>query len=419
MSEQNAERSEQAVGPIGLVRPLDASAPPTAPAPDETWHFGQVLKEDAEGRPVHEATAWVYHGEGNDGLVRPVLLADGFDSGHSSLDGLYDGLERGDYAFLGELRRRGRDVILLGWGDRSASLLRNARFASEAILRAVAERRGGEPLVVGGFSMGGLVTRYALAKLEHQRIDHQTATYFSWDTPHRGAWVPIALQAFAHYLKQVNPYNKALSDQINSPASKQMLWRHIDTVQATAEAATEREEFLAELDRVGGWPQRPRRLAVANGRGDGSGNGVAAGAPALRSTGLVFPRTALHTQQEGSGAVVAELHALLGEDATVSTDDLPEFDGAPGGTLSSFGIAAAALNALPLASADAPVPTICFVPAVSAVSVRDLDTTELLHTDIGKTDPEESDFDDYLCASENEPHTKITRELGEWLIERF
>ncbi|MEY6565976.1 hypothetical protein AB8B12_13755 [Streptomyces sp. PGLac3x] len=118
--------------------------------------------------------------------------------------------------------------------------------------------------------------------------------------------------------------------------------------------------------------------------------------------------------------MVAELRALLGKDETVTTDDLPEFDGAPGGTLSSFAIAAA-LNALPLplAGAEAPVPSVCFVPTVSAVSVRDLDTTELLHTDIGKTDPGESDFDDYLCASENEPHTKITEELGSWLIDRF
>ncbi|WDV32469.1 hypothetical protein OIM90_17630 [Streptomyces sp. AD16] len=127
----------------------------------------------------------------------------------------------------------------------------------------------------------------------------------------------------------------------------------------------------------------------------------------------------LHTQQEGAGTVVAELRALLGKDETVTTDDLPEFDGAPGGTLSSFAIAAAALNALPLASAEAPVPSVCFVPAVSAVSVRDLDSTELLHTDIDKTPPDESDFDDYLCASENEPHTKITEELGSWLIDRF
>ncbi|WP_436737529.1 esterase/lipase family protein [Streptomyces sp. BBFR102] len=419
MSEQSAEQSEQAVGTIGLVRSLGAAVPPAAPAPDETWHFGRVVKEDADGHPVHEATAWIYYGEGNRSLVRPVLLADGFDFGHSSLDGLHDDLERGAYPFLGELRRRGRDVIVLGWGDRSASITQNARFAGEAVLRAIAQRVGGTPLVVGGFGMGGLVTRYALAKLEHQRIDHQTATYFSWDTPHRGAWVPIGLQAFAHYLKQLDPYNRALSDLINSPAAKQMLWRHLESVRAPAEVTTEREEFLAELERVGGWPRRPRLLAVANGRGDGSGNGVEAGVPALRSTGPVLPRTVLHTQREGAGAVVAELRALLGEDETATTDDLPECDGAPGSTLASFSVAAAALNALPLAGAEAPVPAVCFVPAVSAVSVRDLDTTELLHTAIDKTDPQESDFDDYRCASENEPHTRITEELGAWLIDRF
>jgi triacylglycerol esterase/lipase EstA (alpha/beta hydrolase family) len=52
---------------------------------------------------------------------------------------------------------------------------------------AAAERTGGTPLVVGGLSMGGLVTRYALAMLERDNPEHEVGTYFSYDSPHRGA----------------------------------------------------------------------------------------------------------------------------------------------------------------------------------------------------------------------------------------
>lgn len=423
MSDEQARRAEQSVGAIGLVRPLEEAAPPKAPTPDETWYFGEHLNPDDKGQPdyvpVYQATAWVYYATEHTGLVRPVLMADGFDSGHSDLDYLYNGFERGEYPLISELHRLGRDVIIFGYGRRDASILENAGFAIEAVMKTIAERQGDAPLAVGGFSMGGLVTRYALAKLESEGIDHQTATYFSYDTPHRGAWVPICLQAFAHYLKQVNPANSALSDQINSPASRQLLWRHIETVQDTPGQDEARTEFLGALEQVGNWPARPRKIAVANGRGDGTGNGVEAGVVALRSTGLIFPGTTLYTQDEGDGVLVAELKANFGRNETVTTDGLPRIDGAPGGTLSSFGIAANTLSQIPLGNAQAPVPTICFVPSVSAVAIGDLDTTEELTVDINALDPSQSELDDFLCASGNEEHTKITEELCSWILDRL
>lgn len=192
---------------------LDAQRPSSLPLPPSTvW--------DLPG-----GTAWVYYGEGNTGLVRPVIFADGFSMGPSELEFSWEIMEFGDYALISELRRRGHDVILLGYQERSASILDNSRTARAAILRAIEERQGDTPLAVGGFSMGGLVTRHALAKLETEGVDHQTALYFSYDSPHRGAWIPIALQAFAHYIKDLD---SRFSDQINSPAAQQLLWRHIE-----------------------------------------------------------------------------------------------------------------------------------------------------------------------------------------------
>jgi len=116
------------VEPFGFLAPA-LPAPRPAPVPDATWD-------------LRDGTAWVFLSDPDQGLRRPVILSDGFESGSSELDHLWNGLERDDYRFVTELRGRGHDLVLLGYDDRSASILRNAETAIEAVLRAVAERHG-------------------------------------------------------------------------------------------------------------------------------------------------------------------------------------------------------------------------------------------------------------------------------------
>ncbi|MER5360403.1 hypothetical protein [Streptomyces sp. NPDC002785] len=361
-------------------------------------------------------TAWVYYGEGHSGLVRPVIFADGFNTGPSSLDFSWEILEFGDYALISEVRRRGHDVILLGFHERSASILHNSRTAQAAILRAIAERQGSTPLAVGGFSMGGLVTRHALAKMESQGIDHQTSLYFSYDSPHRGAWIPIALQAFAHYIKDLD---SRFSDQINSPAARELLWRHIEKWDGTPDQSDERAAFLAQMRAVGEWP---RLIGVANGKGDGVGTDARAGELALEGKGLSVVGTKLYAQSPGNDELVAKLRVVTLKTNEVHTSGLPSVDGAPGGSLEGFGILADTLNALnPIIGfkTDVRIRSHCFVPAVSAVDIRDLDTDEELYANISELPPEESALDEFKLASHNEGHTLVTEELCTWLLDRL
>ncbi|WP_018637505.1 hypothetical protein [Parafrankia elaeagni] len=60
-------------------------------------------------------------------------------------------------------------------------------------------------------------------------------------------------------------------------------------------------------------------------------------------SGPYFTGTTLFTQAGGRNQLVADLRGVLGE-RRVTTDNLPEIDGAPGGTLDSFGILADALK---------------------------------------------------------------------------
>lgn len=401
MANQDLERAKRAIGPIGLVTAADERATRPAPTADEEW-------------PLPGGTAQVYYGQGNSGLVRPVLLADGFNSGPTSFDAFWEHVDGEPHRFATRLRERGRDLILIGFDERSASILNNARTATAAIHRAIAERLGDNRLLVGGFSMGGIVTRYALARMETERLDHQVGVYLSLDSPHHGASVPIALQAIAHHLA---PVNAALSDQLNSPASRQLLWRHIEEPTAVPAQDQARTELLAELRRVGDWPRIPRLLGVANGIGNGGRNGVPPGVEALRAGGPFLSGTQLLTQAGGKNRVVAELRGVLG-DLTIRTNDFPDIDGAPGGTLDSFGILADTLKSAG-ESVDVSHRSIAFVPSVSAVAIRGIETNDNLYANIGDIPSDESQLDDFLTSANPTVHSALTEELGNWILDRL
>lgn len=403
-----------------LFSPARSPYPP-APEPHDQWALAG-------------GTAWVYYSPLNRRqLVKPIILADGFSGGASNLDQLWLGLEEnGDFRFVTELHATGHDLIILGFDDRAASITDNANTAIECIRQANNDRVVSEAkLTVGGFSMGGLVTRFALAKMEHDADlpDHETGVYLSYDTPHNGAWTPISLQAFVRFAADtwgdvpiVGPYLRQFSELLNSPAARQMARWHIENVGDIADQAPERVTFLAALEEVGGWPQNVRKIGVANGVNTGVGNGIRAGVTAVSCDGETLHDTWLNTQAQGE-QVVASLQKVGGERIHVRTSGLPDIDGAPGGLFAaiptpfgnfgSFGLAAMLMSFLGNAVDPNYIDTSCFIPSVSAVAAGDIDTSEGLYRPIA---PDDSALDAFQCASQNEGHTTMTKELGEWIV---
>lgn len=400
----------------GSLSPAARTAYPTPQEPDDEW-------------PLHGGTAWVYYSPLNRRqLVKPVILADGFSLGASDLGELWAGLENnGRYRFISELHAIGRDVIVLGYDNRTASILDNANTAIECIQTAIRKRAGKAKLAVGGFSMGGMVTRYALAKMQHdpELPDPETSVYLSYDTPHHGAWLPISMQAFAHFLKDkwgaTSPIFGQFSDLINSPAARQMSRWHLSKVGDKPDQASERRTFLQQLDAVGGWPQGIRRIGVANGVRTGAGNGIGPALTAVSGRGELLLDGTLRTQAQGE-QVVATLHAAEQPPIEVHTDGLPDIDGAPGGLFpenpalpgnpASFGMAAALMGLLG-SEVELQFNTSCFIPAISAVATGEIDNRDALYSEIRDGD---SELDAFACASKNEGHTTMTRELGAWLV---
>ncbi|MFE5912709.1 esterase/lipase family protein [Streptomyces wedmorensis] len=379
---------------------------------------------------LRNGTAWVFYSSSAQTAVRrPVILADGFAMGGSNGHVLYDGLENGDYPFISSLRESGLDVVLLGFSDRSASILDNADVAIECIRRTVADREGDAMLTVGGFSMGGLVTRYALATMERQMEDHQTSTYLSYDTPHHGAWLPLGVQAYAHFVKEhwgkTNPLLGLYSDLVNSPAARQMLRWHVEagtevTLDVAAGQDQARTDFLEALQRVGDWPQRPRLLGVANGTDTGVGNDIPADDTAMAAQG---PKANAQLRTQGQGRqTVAQMADARQAPVSIKTVNFPELDGAPGGLFpkaplledaANFGMAAALAAMVNEQPAELTHNTSTFVPTISAVASADIDDHTALYT---KVDRDRSELHDFLCATTNEGHTAMTPMLGEWIV---
>lgn len=245
-------------------------------AADVTW---ELTGSPYEGQTATGQAA-VYYANPKFGLRKPFLFADGFNYGPSDLPGLFayfNTVADGGPGLFDQLLSAGYDIVLVGFTERHTHIQANAEVAIAAILRAIAERKGDERLTVGGVSMGGIITRYALAKLETATVDHETATYLSFDSPHNGAWIPLILQQMAYFFEGFTPAGPdgvKQADLIRSPAAQQLLWAWVENSKYEGPVATSsrlRKEFLADLDRVGNFPQIPRKLGVSNGRRDGVG----------------------------------------------------------------------------------------------------------------------------------------------------
>ncbi|MEH6763448.1 MAG: T9SS type A sorting domain-containing protein [Aequorivita antarctica] len=285
----------------------------------------QNIPEDAiypESMAVETITATIayqgyeetqaYFGEGEyeifldnlDGVLdKPIIVLDGFDPGDSrDISGLYASLSFGGQNMADILRDEGFDIVILnaplyttggkdidGGGD---YIQRNAMVLIAMIQKLNADKVGNEKLVVLGPSMGGLIARYALSYMETNSLDPETRLYISFDSPHRGANIPISLQYLINYFAvQVGDITaqQVVDQLLNSPASKEMLLDHLlghllagsdfeqdPTKVLPLGAPGFRNEFQAELDALG-FPNNVRNVTMIN----GAGNGTTTGSPGI------------------------------------------------------------------------------------------------------------------------------------------
>lgn len=201
----------------------------------------------------------------------------------------------------------GHTVVVLEYADENAGIEHNAR-AVQALLTDPelpvmgSYRSTGTRSLLLGWSLGGLIGRYALTSMEDQGVDHHVGVYISYDVPHRGARIPLSFEAFAALMRQVIVEQsdtpslstfelllESANEKFNSLSARQLLKPHLgvrsdssvsSAIQAryqqiytdpdTAAAASDFYEIRDRLGAMGHYPENAWRVAISNGNLQGN-----------------------------------------------------------------------------------------------------------------------------------------------------
>ena len=227
--------------------------------------------------PTEGARVTIKYANPGIGLEKPVLIIEGFESSiqpygnltYESISSGYVFNENGDRIFqhmhplswlYDSLTNEGFDIVHLDFREAKLSLQENEVNVLRT-LRWINEENPAAAITLIGASMGGLIAKMAINDLTDAGCCYPIVGYGSFDVPHRGAFIPVGLQAASRYYAELlplvpmarNPWTRV----VNSEAARELLTTHLD---ATALKTHERLLKLA-----GTLPQGIRRFAVVNG----------------------------------------------------------------------------------------------------------------------------------------------------------
>ncbi len=377
-----------------------------------------------------KGTLYVYTSGNHAGLRCPVLVAEGFDmENNMDWDVLYNTLNEEQLAET--VRAYGRDLLVLDYADAMRSISENAALARAAINYVNAERSNpDDAFTVIGASMGGLVTRMALADMDRAPASYGTSdvnTWISFDSPQTGANIPLGIQEFLKFFSDKNDAFASAADLygiLNQPAAKQMLLVH-HAVTGELAGNAEHDAFQATMDR-GGYPMSCKKIAISNGSGHGVQQPYRAGERVLHWSCRSF-----------AVDIDADIYAL----STASTPTVPTvfygfwdtvapldetstrqqhyyhdaLDNAPGGTRDSFHVL---FDSIPSGYRDdsdyCRAPDHCFIPTVSSLGISTTYCNLPLHTN--ESLQALSPFDEIHYPSSNEAHITINANNKLWFL---
>jgi hypothetical protein len=313
--------------------------------PDEIWEVSSsatfeppVAGAFPEGSPYNSSTLGGGHAylkfapEHYGKLKKPLIFVDGID--FNSTTYTYDGQvirhgstgwdvltlgndasetnplvpepsEFKDYpAAIKTFLMEGYDVIFMDFASGADYIQKNGLVLTKLIEMVNQRRAQDDPEnaeqcenVVVGASMGGQVAKWALTYMESNGILHKTHTYVSFDSPQRGAHIPLSIQAAAYM--NAHTGNPGQWDRLNTPAARQMIIESLETalssgrceleiisrtVNGINETLTEVEEnsnlVYANSQQIrtsfqntmqnNGYPKRTRNVAISCGTSTGA-----------------------------------------------------------------------------------------------------------------------------------------------------
>ncbi|MEN8007979.1 MAG: hypothetical protein ABFS42_13250 [Candidatus Krumholzibacteriota bacterium] len=390
------------------------------PTPHETW---AVTASEAFADSAATGLAYVYLAPGRTALTNPAIVVEGFDL-DNTMDWpvLYDLLNQEN--MLEDLRSDGYDAVVLDFTEATEPIQRNAFVLTELLGQVQAAIAPGRTVAVVGASMGGLVSRYALAWLEQQGTGHQVRTFISFDAPHGGANIPLGLQHWLDFFQGESEDAAFLLSRLNTPAARQMLlYHHLSTAGTVAGADPLFAAFQADLAGVGDWPAAPRLVGVANGSGAGLDQGFTAGDQLIfyeyRSLladidGNVWAVPDGGTQVIFDG-MINLIWPLPDTYLTVTVGGTLPWDSAPGGYRASM--AQMDTTAVPYGDIVALHDNHCFIPTISALALVGVGPFFDIAGDPALLD--KTAFDQVYFPAANQEHIAITPENKVWFIDEI
>lgn len=218
-------------------------------------------------------------------IIKPIIIVEGFDPlNEYSTDRVIELLNGGGGLLddvANNLRTEGYDLIVLDYNDGATLIQRNAFLLVKLIQQINTVKKGTCPIILAGYSMGGVVSRYALNYMEANSLPHNVGLFFSFDAPQKGANIPLSMQDMIDYLDN-NPTTYGLSadirDQvrsIHSYAAQQMLIYHTDYIDGQTvsvnPAFTTFYNQMKGLVGGNGYPSQPKMIAATLGNASGLG----------------------------------------------------------------------------------------------------------------------------------------------------
>jgi hypothetical protein len=386
------------------------------PLPTDTLHVTGTIPYLGA---VASGDAYVDLAPGHADLQNPAVVVEGFDLDNSmNWDELYTLLNTQN--LLEDLRADGYDIIVLNFTDATDYIERNSMLLVELLTELRGMIPPGNTMALAGASMGGLVSRYALAYMETHGMPHSVRTYISFDSPHLGANIPLGVQHWVRFFSGQSTDAAFLLSRLNQPAAREMLvYHYTDPAGTTGQPDPLRATFLTNLAGTGSWPDLTRNVAICNGSGTAVGEPFGPGAQVVAwnysdllvsITGNVWAvpnNTPVTKIFDGKTRI---LFSTTSQAVNVSTT-LP-YDNAPGGWRASM----AEMDSVvaPYGDIVALYPNHCFIPTMSALCY---DNPDLFHAVSSDANPvAHTPFDVvYWPSGPNQEHVQITAENAVWL----
>jgi hypothetical protein len=375
----------------------------------------------------------------------------------------------------------GFDVTLVNFPAGADYIERNAMAVVSLLQRETAKLTANgstEKISIIGPSMGGLISRYALAFMEKNNMNHNTRLWVSFDSPHLGANIPIGAQEnlyFYGYNGRQDQAKNKFDENFRSPAARQMLIEQLDNKHEAFPYTTKlwgnsspsgqnnntpfRQQFQTNLNSNGlsgsnGYPQNLRKIALINGTTNGittnnAGNKfLELAAFTIIKYGQIFG-TPIQTKikvatindsflqntggfgQTFSGKItikrVGGLEVQNGSVNRTNSNPRGSMDIVQGGTFNTQGIIkdefTLELNdAVDSQEWRAYLPNHAFIPSVSALAFKNPNfnwANAINRNFVCDPNNKEIYFDSYFAPSKNEEHVFVSAENANWLIKEL